>query len=63
MLGEAAHKPVPPEEQRQRFDDRSLTAIVRADQHSVAAQRNVRGTHPAKAGDLQADDMNFAISR
>jgi hypothetical protein len=63
MLGEAAHKPVAPEEQSQRLDDRSLTAIVRADQHGVAAQRNIRRAHSAEARDLQADDVHFAISR
>jgi hypothetical protein len=46
------HKPVAPEEQSQRLDDRSLTAIGRADEYGVAAQRNVRRTHTAEAGYL-----------
>ena len=63
MLGQVAHQPVAPEKQRQRLDDRGLAAVVRPYQNSVAAQRDVRRTYAPEAGDFQANDMHFAISR
>jgi hypothetical protein len=37
--------------------------VDRTHQHCVAAKRNIRRTHSTEAGDLQADDVHFAISR
>ena len=63
MLGQAPHQPVAPEKQRQRLDHRGLAAVVRPYKNSVAAQRDVCRTYAPEAGDFQANDMHFAISR
>ena len=63
MLGQAAHQTIAPEQQRQRLDHGGLAAIVWPHQYGMAAQCDVCRTHASEAGDFQANDMHFAISR
>jgi hypothetical protein len=58
VLGESAHQPVAAKKQCQRLNDGRLAAVIRSDQHSMAAQRNIRRSHPTKAADFQADNVH-----
>ena len=49
VLGKSAHQPVAPKKQRQRLNDGGLAAVIRSDQHGMAAQRNIRRTHAPEA--------------